>query len=103
MIESCPSQGQLPNQVFKGQQNIMNNIVKNLLKRGLVTDLARIPYSLDLSSPYVAATINAVLKPLETLSRSVNQAVPNANNKPKQKTDGDTDTTAITITNTQGE
>ena len=31
------------------------------------------PYSLDLSSPNVAATVNAVLKPLETLSRIVNQ------------------------------
>ena len=51
----------------------MNNIVKILLKKGLVTDLARIPHSLDLSSPSMANSINAALKPLETLSRIVNQ------------------------------
>ncbi|XP_060587198.1 E3 ubiquitin-protein ligase HUWE1-like isoform X3 [Ruditapes philippinarum] len=85
MIESCPTQGQIPNQVFKGQQNIMNSIVRNLLKRGLVTDLARIPYSLDLSSPYMAATINAALKPLETLTRSVNMNSQNVSAKQKTK------------------
>ncbi len=73
VIESCPSPGQIPNQVFKGQQNCMNNMVKILLKRGLVTDLARIPHNLDLSSPSMANTVNAALKPLETLSRIVNQ------------------------------
>ena len=51
----------------------MNNIVKILLKRGIVTDLARVPHSLDLSSPSMSATINAALKPLETLCRIVNQ------------------------------
>ena len=54
IIESCPSPGQIPNQVFKGQQTLINNIVKSLLKKGIVTDLARIPHSLDLSSPYMA-------------------------------------------------
>lgn len=73
MIESCPTPGQVPNQVFKGQQNLMNVMVKILIRRGLVTDLARVPHSLDLSSPYMASTINATLKPLETLSRIVNQ------------------------------
>ncbi|XP_064606987.1 E3 ubiquitin-protein ligase HUWE1-like isoform X3 [Liolophura sinensis] len=73
MIESCPSPGQIPNQVFKGQQSLMNSIVKMLLKRGLVNDLARVPHSLDLSSPYMANTVNAALKPLENLSRIVNQ------------------------------
>jgi E3 ubiquitin-protein ligase HUWE1 len=76
-------------QVFKGQQNVVNNIVKCLLKRGLVTDLARITHSLDLSSPYMSSTINAALKPLETLSRSVNQPIQNALAKVKAK--GDTD------------
>ncbi|XP_053377275.1 E3 ubiquitin-protein ligase HUWE1-like isoform X3 [Mercenaria mercenaria] len=90
MIESCPTQGQIPNQVFKGQQNIMNSIVRNLLKRGLVTDLARIPYSLDLSSPYMAATINAALKPLETLTRSVNMNSQNVSAKQKLKSVTDT-------------
>ncbi|GFO42891.1 E3 ubiquitin-protein ligase huwe1-like [Plakobranchus ocellatus] len=72
MIEACPSPGQLPNQVFKGQQVINNNMIKSLVKKGVLVDLARIPHSLDLSSPFLATTINCVLKPLETLSRSVN-------------------------------
>ena len=73
VIDSCPVPGQIQNQVFKGQQNTMNNMVKLLLKKGLVTDLARIPHSLDLSSPSMASTMNTVLRPLETLSRIVNQ------------------------------
>ena len=44
-----------------------------MLKKGIITDLARVTHSLDLSSPNVAATVNAVLKPLETLSKIVNQ------------------------------
>ena len=51
----------------------MNNMVKVMLKKGIINDLARVTHSLDLSSPNVAATVNAVLKPLETLSRIVNQ------------------------------
>lgn len=51
----------------------MNNMVRMLLRKGLVSDLAKIPHSLDLSSPRMTSTINAVLKPLETLSRIVNQ------------------------------
>ena len=61
---------------YKQHQYNMNNIVKIMLKRGLVTDLARVAHSLDLSSPNVSATVNAVLKPLETLSRIVNQPSP---------------------------
>jgi E3 ubiquitin-protein ligase HUWE1 len=49
-----------------------------LIKKGLVTDLARVVHSLDLSSPYLASTVNAALKPLETLSRAVNTPPPGA-------------------------
>ena len=58
-----------------------------LLKKGLVTDLARIPHSLDLSSPNMPNTVNAALKPLETLSRIVNQpqTFPNPKNALKPK------------------
>jgi E3 ubiquitin-protein ligase HUWE1 len=66
----------------------MNNMVKMMLKRGLITDLARVSHSLDLSSPNVATTINAVLKPLETLSRIVNQptsVLSTSTNKPKPR------------------
>ena len=73
---SCPATGLQPQQplstAFKQQNLAMNNIVKFMLKRGLVNDLARIPHSLDMSSPLMAFTINAALKPLEALSRIVN-------------------------------
>merc|ERR1712223_812829 len=75
MIESCPStqsqQQALP--LYRQLQYNMNNMVKVMLKKGIINDLARVTHSLDLSSPNVAATVNAVLKPLETLSRIVNQ------------------------------
>ncbi|XP_066283508.1 E3 ubiquitin-protein ligase HUWE1-like [Branchiostoma lanceolatum] len=76
MMEACPPTGgfQQHQQAFKSQQqNSMNNMIRIFLRRGLVTDLARIPHSLDLSSPNMATTVNAALKPLETLSRIVNQ------------------------------
>jgi E3 ubiquitin-protein ligase HUWE1 len=99
IIDSCPSPGgQVPNQMFKGQQTVMNNIVKSLLKKGLVTDLARLPHSLDLSSPYMANTINSALKPLETLSRSVNQPTQSVVSKVKKS---DTETSLQQTTESQ--
>ncbi|XP_031573679.1 E3 ubiquitin-protein ligase HUWE1-like isoform X3 [Actinia tenebrosa] len=50
-----------------------NNTMKLLTKRGLITDLARVTHSLDLGSPYLVTTLNALLKPLEKLSSIVNQ------------------------------
>lgn len=86
MIESCPT-SQHQNITYKNQPFNMNNIVKMMLKRGLITDLARVPHSLDLSGPNVAVTVNAVLKPLEILSRIVNQpqavGAGSRTNKPK--------------------
>ncbi len=75
MIESCPAQnnGQMGSMAgYKNQYN-MNNMVKLMLKRGIISDLARVSHSLDLCSPNVAATLNASLKPLEMLTRIVNQ------------------------------
>ncbi|XP_077544919.1 HECT, UBA and WWE domain containing E3 ubiquitin protein ligase 1 isoform X4 [Haemaphysalis longicornis] len=86
MIESCPpasssaaSQG-ASSSSFRQLHASMNNMVRVLLRRGLVTDLARIPHCLDLSSPHMAATVNSALKPLETLSRIVN--LPSAQGAP---------------------
>ncbi|KAJ1530610.1 hypothetical protein ONE63_005490 [Megalurothrips usitatus] len=61
---------------FSAQQEQIhgvNNMVRIMLRRGLVTDLARVVHSLDLSSPNTASTVNACLKPLETLSRIMAQ------------------------------
>ncbi|KAL1452364.1 hypothetical protein MTO96_006282 [Rhipicephalus appendiculatus] len=77
MIESCPPAQAASS--FRQLHASMNNMVRVLLRRGLLTDLARIPHNLDLSSPHMAATVNSALKPLETLSRIVNlpsQAAP---------------------------
>ncbi|TSP79491.1 E3 ubiquitin-protein ligase HUWE1 [Bagarius yarrelli] len=74
IMESCPSTSSFySTATAKTQHNGMNNIIRLFLKKGLVNDLARVPHSLDLSSPNMANTVNAALKPLETLSRIVNQ------------------------------
>ncbi|GFW06194.1 e3 ubiquitin-protein ligase HUWE1 [Trichonephila clavipes] len=90
MIESCPStssQNQLGGCALRSQAS-MNNIVRILLRKGLVVDLARIPHYLDLSSPHMAATVNSALKPLETLSRIVNLPSGHATSKTKGKGSG---------------
>uniref|UniRef100_UPI00358F3842 E3 ubiquitin-protein ligase HUWE1 isoform X5 n=1 Tax=Myxine glutinosa TaxID=7769 RepID=UPI00358F3842 len=74
IMESCPTSPTFcSGPVIKAQQNGVNNMIRLFLKKGLVSDLARVPHSLDLSSPNMANTVNAALKPLETLSRIVNQ------------------------------
>ncbi|GFY42597.1 e3 ubiquitin-protein ligase HUWE1 [Trichonephila inaurata madagascariensis] len=90
MIESCPStssQNQLGGCALRSQAS-MNNIVRILLRKGIVVDLARIPHYLDLSSPHMAATVNSALKPLETLSRIVNIPSGHATSKTKGKGSG---------------
>ena len=91
MIEHCPASAMTANNQlpFKSQTVNMNNIVKCMLKKGLITDLTRVTHALDLSSPSMANTVNAILKPLETLSRIVNQPtgmLSASSNKPKPKT-----------------
>ncbi|XP_029463820.1 E3 ubiquitin-protein ligase HUWE1 isoform X4 [Rhinatrema bivittatum] len=93
IMESCPSTSSFySSATAKTQHNGMNNIIRLFLKKGLVNDLARVPHSLDLSSPNMANTVNAALKPLETLSRIVNQPSSLFGNKgtsSKNKTDQD--------------
>ncbi|KAG7210750.1 hypothetical protein KM043_012246 [Ampulex compressa] len=93
MIDSCPptSHSQLRASLKNHQYNNVNYIVRIMLRKGIITDLAKIPHSLDLSSPNMASTINAALKPLETLSRIINQPMPpgavnNKFTKPKNRT-----------------
>ncbi|XP_078001474.1 E3 ubiquitin-protein ligase HUWE1-like [Glandiceps talaboti] len=106
MIDACPPTGAYhQTQTFKSQTNGMNNIIRMLLKRGLVADLSRIPHNLDLSSPSMAATVNAALKPLETLTRIVNQPTAATSSKTIKKVGrtGDTVTTEETTTQQQGD
>ncbi|XP_063064393.1 E3 ubiquitin-protein ligase HUWE1 isoform X4 [Engraulis encrasicolus] len=106
IMESCPSTSSFySTATSKTQHNGMNNIIRLFLKKGLVNDLARVPHSLDLSSPNMANTVNAALKPLETLSRIVNQPSSLFGGKggsSKNKTEHDTvGTTRDSNSNTQ--
>ena len=74
MIETGPQSAQHATAAAAGVQP--NNVMKLLLKKGLVNDLARVPHSLDLASPNFVATINCLLKPMEKLSGVVNQQSP---------------------------
>uniref|UniRef100_A0A915HRR2 Uncharacterized protein n=1 Tax=Romanomermis culicivorax TaxID=13658 RepID=A0A915HRR2_ROMCU len=49
-----------------------NNIIKWFIKKKIILDLARIPHSLDISSPHFVNTMNCALKPLEELTRAIN-------------------------------
>lgn len=75
MIENCPPSNQL--RVFKNQplNGQINNIVKLMLRKGIFNDLARISHYMDLSSPNFPVTVNSSLKPMESLSRIVNQPI----------------------------
>ena len=44
-----------------------------LIRKGIISDLARAPHSLNLNSSMLTGTINSVLKPLEALTKIVNQ------------------------------
>ena len=76
MIESCPAPNTspLPPGQHRMTQSIINNMIKIMYKRGLINDLAKMIHSIDLSSPKLADTVNAVLKPMERLSREINTA-----------------------------
>lgn len=113
MIDNCPTGQTTP---FRGVRlqsathmnpSVVNNIVKIMLRKGLLADLARIPHYLDLSSPNMANTVNAALKPLETLSRIVNQPLNNYQPKfVKSKQNGrgnQNGTTSTEVTDAQGE
>lgn len=58
---------------FSSQPPLHNsNFIKMLIKRGLISDLARCTHNLDLSSHDLVATVNVMLKPLEKLSNLAN-------------------------------
>ncbi|CAG0892782.1 unnamed protein product, partial [Cyprideis torosa] len=80
MISISPMMNHDANAVRNGGRPTMtvNNVVKLFLRKGVLTDLARVTYGLDLTSPNMAGTVNAALKPLDTLSRLINVSVPGA-------------------------
>jgi len=44
-----------------------------LVRKGIITDLARAVHCLDLNSSHLVSTVNTILKPLESLTKFVNQ------------------------------
>ncbi|XP_047736696.1 E3 ubiquitin-protein ligase HUWE1 isoform X2 [Hyalella azteca] len=72
MMETCPPHYSSANSVFAKTNVGMNNMLKILVRKGVITDLARLPHCLDLSSPHLAGTINAALKALEIVARVMN-------------------------------
>src|SRR4051794_32143364 len=79
MVDSCPnSPHEAPTQPLRTSQEPdagsphWNNIVRLFVKERILQDLACVPHSIDLSSAQAVSTINAVLKPLEDLTRIIN-------------------------------
>lgn len=86
MIENCPpdTPAQLKSShQYSQYQPRRNDIFFTMVRKGLIADLAKITQNLDLSSPHTVTTINAVLKPLETLLRMTNQPGPSLAAKKK--------------------
>lgn len=63
-----------------------------LVRKGIITDLARAIHYLDLNSSHLVSTVNTVLKPLESLTRFVNQVSALHHKQPS----GDSKTTSTT-------
>lgn len=72
----------LLSQIFDAQNNTLqssrvpinpSHFSRLLIRRGFISDLARATHSLSLNSPHLVGTINNILKPLEVLTRIVNQ------------------------------
>ncbi|CAH1153351.1 unnamed protein product [Phaedon cochleariae] len=80
MIDNCP----LPH-ANRWTSCSINNIVKLMIRRGVFNDLAKITHYLDLSSPNTSFTANAALKPLDSLSRTINQPAPGGSSSKSRK------------------
>lgn len=114
MIENCPPSSPQPFRNIKihnshNNPNIVNNIVRIMVRKNLISDLTKITHYLDLSSPNMPLTVNSALKPIETLTRIVNQPFSNSGPKfMKPKTSSSnplnqSGNTSTEATNAQGE
>ena len=84
MIETCPpiqnpaqlaqQNGGMRNQ-NQANANLVNNMMKIMHKKGLINDLARVPLYMDLSCTKCIETLNTILKPLETMTKTLNISV----------------------------
>lgn len=74
MIENCPPDNPALMRMHQHQPR-RNDIFNIMVRNGLITDLANITQSLDLSSPNTVLTIGTALKSLEQLLRMSNQPI----------------------------
>lgn len=74
MIENCPPDNPALMRLHQHQPR-RNDIFNIMVRKGLITDLANITQSLDLSSPHTVLTIGTALKSLEQLLRMSNQPI----------------------------
>lgn len=81
MIETCPPtmqsatgqhQSGFRQPSTRPTPSPVNNMMKIMLKKGLVNELARVPLYMDLASSKCIDTINTILKPLETMTKTLN-------------------------------
>lgn len=70
----------LLSQVLDNQNGFSNRAIINpsqfarlLIRKGFISDLARAVHNINLGSPSLSSTVNSILKPLEVLTRIVNQ------------------------------
>lgn len=93
MIDSYVSADNLVLAKSQQSHSVRYNIFFIMLRKGLISDLAKVTQYLDLSGPHTVATINYILKPLELLVRMSNEPVATSMfNKKKTST-----TTAPTV------
>lgn len=69
-----------------------SHFARLLIRKGFISDLARAVHSLNLSSPMLPATVNSILKPLEVLTKIVNQVA-----AASKKTEGEKGVTPTTV------
>jgi E3 ubiquitin-protein ligase HUWE1 len=74
-----------------------SHFARLLIRKGFISDLARAVHSLNLSSPMLPGTVNSILKPLEVLTKMVNQVA-----AASKKGDTDKGPTSASITPGQG-
>ena len=101
MIETCPAIANSPNNnnqtnaniIRQQQQNMVNNMMKIMHKKGLINDLAHAPLYMDLSCSKCIESVNSILKPLETMSKTLNMT---ARKREMQQSSGSKTATATT-------
>ena len=93
MIETCPAIANAPNNgqtnpniLRQQQQNMVNNMMKIMHKKGLINDLAHAPLYMDLSCSKCIESVNSILKPLETMSKTLNMTARKREIPPKPTT-----------------